>query len=157
MFLNWLADGLTVFFLSMLPVLELRAGIPYGIFKLQMNIWTALGWSIFGNIVAIVFVLKLLDPVAKWLFAHSAFLKHHGEKYFQKLHTKHSEKFNELGAVFLAIFVAVPIPGTGAWTGALIAYLLNIPFWLALGSISLGVVGAGIIVASFFGALDFFL
>lgn len=157
MFLNWFTDGLTVFFLSMLPVAELKAGLLYGVFKLRMDLIVAFLWSVTGNMVPIFFILKFLDPVVKWLFQHSAFLKHHLEQYFQKLHAKHSSKFNDAGAIFLAIFVAIPSPGAGAWTGAALAYLLNIPFWLAFGAIFLGVLADGIIVASLSGAIDFLL
>lgn len=133
----------------MLPVGELRFGIPYGMGILDMNALSAFTWGVLGNILPVFFLLKYLDPVFKWLFHHSPFLEHHFKKYFAKLHHKHSLKFNELGAIFLAIFVAIPLPSTGAWTGALIAYILDIPFWLAFGSISLGVLGAGVLVTFF--------
>lgn len=147
--LNWISNGLIVFFLSMLPVTELRGSIPYGIGILHMTTLSAFVWGVLGNIIPVFFLLKFLDPVVKWLFRRSSFLKKHFEKYFEGLHKKHSKKFDELGAIFLAAFVAIPLPGTGAWTGALLAYLFNIPFWLAFGSISLGVLGAGIIMTFF--------
>lgn len=131
----------------MLPVIELRGGLPYGLVVFHMNIVEAFIWSVLGNIMPVFFLLKLLDPVVKWIFKHSPYLEKHVKQYFEKLHHKHSAKFNDLGALFLATFVAIPIPGTGAWTGALLAYLFNIPFKLAFGAITLGVVGAGIIVA----------
>lgn len=149
MLVKWLSDGLIVFFLSMLPITELRGSIPYGIGILKMTTLTVFIWAVAGNIFPVFFIIKFLDPAVKFLFKLSLFLEKHIKKYFEKLHTKHSAKFNELGAIFLALFVAVPLPGTGAWTGALLAYLLNIPFWLAFGSISLGVLGAGVIVTFF--------
>lgn len=149
MILLSLQYGLTVFFLSMLPITELRGSIPYGIGILKMHWFAVFVWSVLGNIVPVFFLLKLFDPFVKCFFKNFYFLEKHGRAYFEKLHNKHSLKFNKLGAVFLAFFVAVPLPGTGAWTGALLAYLFNIPFWLAIGSISLGVLGAGIIVTFF--------
>lgn len=149
MLTKWLSDGLVVFFLSMLPVTELRGSIPYGIGVLKMDTIPAFFWGVIGNIMPVLFLLKWLDPVIKWIFQHIPWLEKHLKTYFEKLHKKHTAKFNKLGAIFLAVFVAIPLPGTGAWTGALLAYLFNIPFRLAFGSISLGVFGAGIIVAFF--------
>lgn len=149
MWLNWISDGLVVFFLSMLPVTELRGSLPYALGILKMPLIPAFLWSVAGNIAPVAFLLFFLNPIFQFFFKHFSFLEKHTKKYFEKLHHKHTAKFNELGAIFLAIFVAIPLPGTGAWTGALLAYLFSIPFWLAFGSISLGVLGAGIIVAFF--------
>lgn len=155
MFLNWLSNGLVVFFLSMLPITELRGSIPYGIGVLKMDALSSFFWGVFGNIIPVIFLLKWLEPVVKWIFQNIKWLEKHLKAYFEKLHHKHSVKFNELGAVFLAIFVAIPFPGTGAWTGALLAYLFNIPFWLAFGAISLGVLGAGVLVTFFTESIKF--
>lgn len=133
----------------MMPIGELRLGIPYGMAKLGVPAFHAFFWGILGNTIPVFFLLKLLPSFFTWIFHHSTFLEHHFKKYFEKLHSRHSLKFNELGAIFLAIFVAIPLPGTGAWTGALIAYILNIPFWLAFGSISLGILGAGVLITFF--------
>lgn len=143
----WLRNALIVFFLSMTPLAELRLGIPYGMGVLKMATLETFFWGVLGNIIPVIILLKLLPLATEWIFRHSNFLKTRLKKYFERLHVQHSTKFNRLGALFLAAFVAVPLPGTGAWTGALLAYLFNIPFWLAFGSISLGVVGAGVIVA----------
>lgn len=142
-------QDLTVFLIATLPIIELRGAIPYGIGILKMPFIETFIWAFLGNIFPVFFILKLLNPAILLLFRHSIFLKKHTELYFEKLHKKHSQKFNELGTIFLAIFVAIPIPGTGAWTGALLAYLFNMPFWLAFFSIALGVAGAGIIVTFF--------
>lgn len=144
-----LPEGVQIFIISALPIVELRGGIPYGIGVLKESVYFSFFWAVLGNIFPVFFILKLLDPVVNWIFKYIPSLGKHIKQYFEKLHTKHSTKFNELGALFLAIFVAIPLPGTGAWTGALLAYLFNIPFWLAFGSISFGVIGAGVLVAFF--------
>lgn len=149
MLLKWIGDGLVVAAISALPILELRAGILYGIGVEHLSPFATLFWGISGNMLPIYFLLKYLDIPVQWIFKYSPYLQHHIEKYFNKLHHRHSTKFNELGALFLAVFVAIPLPGTGAWTGALLAYLFKIPFWLALGSIGLGVLGAGVLVTFF--------
>lgn len=150
-------DILLVFFLSMTPINELRGSIPYGIFGLNMNPWLALLAGILGNMAPVFFFLKFLDPVIQWVFRHFPFLTNSIKRYFEKLHHKHTDKFNKLGAVFLSLFVAVPLPGTGAWTGALLAYIFRIPFWLAFGSIFLGVIGAGILITFFSESIKFLL
>jgi len=141
-----LLDTLVTIGLSMLPVFELRWAIPYAIGILKMPVLLAFVASLFGNIVAVVVLLKFLDPLIKYLFAHSPFLRKHLEKYFEKLHVRHKESFNEWGSLFLALFVAIPLPGTGGWTGALLAYLFNIPHRFAIPALITGLVGAGVIV-----------
>ncbi|MBI4994900.1 small multi-drug export protein [Candidatus Peregrinibacteria bacterium] len=152
-----LPPELQVFIISLLPVIELRGGIPYGIGILGKGAFFSFVWAVLGNIFPVFFILKFLDPVINWIFKHIPFLEKHIKQYFEKLHVKHSGNFNKWGAFFLALFVAVPLPGTGAWTGALLAYLFNIPFWLAFGSISLGVIGAGFLVAFFSEAVAWML
>lgn len=141
-----LTDAIVVFFLSIAPIIENRFAIVYAVNILHMNLAPAFFISLAGTTLAILLILKYLDPVIKITFRHSPFLEKHIQKYFNKMHAKHSERFNEIGAIFLAIFVAIPIPGTGAWSGALLAYLFNIPYKIALGSVFLGTVGAGIIM-----------
>lgn len=89
------------------------------------------------------------------MFKHSPFLHKYAEKYFQKLHKKHSMRFDAIGGLALAIFVAIPLPLTGAWSGAVLAYLFNIRTKIALPMIGLGILGAGIIVMFISGAADF--
>ncbi len=133
----------------MLPVIELRGAIPYGIFVLDLNPITALIFSIIGNFAPMYFILRFLDPAVTWIFGKSPFLRTHIEKYFNKLHHRHSEKFNETGYAALAAFVAIPIPGTGAWTGALLAYLFNLPKKPSLIALFIGIIGAGLFMAFF--------
>lgn len=131
---------------SMLPIAELRGAIPVGLF-LGMPIEAAFFWAELGNMIPLFFILKLLGPISKWLMAHSKFFHHLFTKIFEKTRSKHSKKFEELGAIFLATFVAIPLPGTGAWTGALIAFLFDIPYWRALLILFIGNLGAGLLIS----------
>lgn len=150
-------NAVIIFLLSTTPINELRGSIPYGIFALKMNPWLALVSGILGNMTPVYFILKFLDPVMQWIFGHSSVVTRYAKRHFEKLRERHTDKFNRLGAIFLALFVAVPLPGTGAWTGALLAYLFNIPLWLAFASIGLGVIGAGILVTFFSESIRFLL
>lgn len=129
-----------------LPILEIRGALPIALGVFKMPLWEAFLWSATGNILIVAVLLKFLGPVTEFLIKHSEFWKHWLNKLFEKTRYKHSAKFNELGAIFLITFVAIPLPVTGAWTGSLIAFLFGINFWPALILISIGVVCAGVLV-----------
>jgi len=137
---------LIVVVVSAIPVLELRGAIPVGKL-LGLTMEASFFWAIIGNMLPIFFIMKFLDPVSKFLMKHSGWFNRVMTRLFEKTRAKHSKKFAEAGAIFLIIFIAIPLPGTGAWTGALIAYLFNIPYWKSILLIFLGVVGAAIIVS----------
>lgn len=133
--------------ISMLPILEVRGGIPFGIGVLGLTALQAFLASIVGNILIVIILLKGLNPVTQFLMKHSKWFNRNLTKLFEKTRHKHSHRFNEVGALFLVTFVAIPLPATGAWTGSLIAYLFGIPFRTAFILISLGVIAAGILVS----------
>lgn len=147
--LDFLWKGAQVFFLAMLPVIELRGAIPYGLFILKMDPITTTIVAIAGNFVPVYFIIKLLDPATRWIFEKSSWCKHYIEKYFQKLHHQHSKRFNEAGYIGLAAFVAIPFPGTGGWTGAVLAYLFNLPRRQSLIAIFIGIIGAALLMTLF--------
>jgi uncharacterized membrane protein len=131
--------------LAAFPILELRGAIPVG--KLlglapEANFF----WAVTGNMLPIFFVLKFLDPVSKFLMKHSRLFDRFMKRLFEKTRAKHTKKMDEIGAIALIALVAIPLPGTGAWTGVLIAYLFNIPYWKAMGLIFIGVLIAAAIV-----------
>ncbi|MBU0519085.1 small multi-drug export protein [bacterium] len=134
------------FFLAMLPVLELRASIPWALLAGDMSWQSSFLWSIAGNFVPIVPILLLLDPAASFFRRWKIF-----DRFFEWLFArtrrkgKIVERYEFLGLIFL---VAIPLPGTGAWTGALAAFVFGVRFWLALPAIVIGVLIAGILVTS---------
>ncbi|WP_366924806.1 small multi-drug export protein [Metallumcola ferriviriculae] len=133
-----------VFLLSMLPVTELRAAIPIGLAR-GLNISQALFFGIMGNLIPVVPLLLLLDPVSTFL-SRFPFFQRIFNWIFERTRTK-SDKVEKLGAWGLLLFVGIPAPGTGVWTGSLIAFLLGIKFWRALWPICIGTVLAGILVS----------
>jgi uncharacterized membrane protein len=139
-----LADEWKVFLISMLPIFELRGAIPIGMHSYKLPIWKVVPISIAGNMVPIFFILLFFDFVAKICFRF-AFTKKMLEAIFARTRSKSAviEKYEEIG---LMIFVAIPLPITGAWTGSLAAYLFGLSFWKSILFIFLGVCIAAVIV-----------
>ncbi|MBD3270485.1 ligand-binding protein SH3 [Candidatus Peregrinibacteria bacterium] len=135
--MQYLPPELIVFLASMLPLTEINGSIPLGSY-LGLSLTSSFFWSLLGNMLIALIGLKLIHPVMNMIIKKIGFLDKHFEKKFKKLHHKHSTKFNELGALFLAIFVFLPLPGSGTYTGVLLAYLFLIPFPHALGAIFVG-------------------
>lgn len=145
------ARGLTpeiaVFLTSMLPIVELRGALPLAINLFHIAWPKAFLLSFLGNLIPVPFILWLLEPVVKILSKIKPF-----QKFFEWLFartrrrgSKVIEKYEEIG---LLAFVAIPLPLTGAWTGALVAFLFGLEFKKSLLVIALGVFIAGVIVTS---------
>lgn len=135
-----------VFLTSMIPVVELRGALPLAINLFHIPWYKAFLISFIGNMIPVPFILLFLRPITNLLYKINIFKKFF-DWLFKRTRKKSSviEKYEELG---LMIFVAIPLPGTGAWTGALLAYLMDIDFGKSIFFISLGVFVAGIIVTS---------
>lgn len=130
---------------SMLPVVELRGGLPFGKAALGLSYPTAFIASVLGNVIPAPFVIIYIRRVFKWLRRNLPWLNGAVDKLERKAHLKGRKvtKYEYLG---LFLFVAIPLPGTGAWTGAMVAAFLDMPLRKALPSIILGVITAGIIM-----------
>ncbi len=143
---------LTTFFISMLPIVELRAGLPYGI-ALGLDYPLALTAALVGNMIPVPFIVVYIRRVFVWLRAHFARMDSFITKLEKKAHLK-GETVRKYGPLGLLIFVAIPLPGTGAWTGALIAALLDMRLKSAVPSIFLGVcIAATIMTLLTFGVI----
>ncbi|KAK4263392.1 hypothetical protein QN277_028809 [Acacia crassicarpa] len=141
--LGW-PDEFVVFSLATLPVLELRGAIPVGYWmQLKPVVLTVL--SVLGNMVPVPFIILYLKRVASFLTARSPTASRLLDWLFKNAKKKAGpvEEFQWLG---LMLFVAVPFPGTGAWTGAIIASILDMPFWSGVFANFVGVVFAGLLV-----------
>lgn len=127
-----------------MPIAELRGAIPLGVVKGLPLIKTTI-LAVIGNMLPIIPLLLFLEPVSEKLRKVNIF-KNFFDWLFERARKRSSvvEKYEAIG---LAIFVAIPLPMTGAWTGAIIASLFKIKFRYAFWSIFLGVIGAAIIVA----------
>ena len=149
--INWLSarhisPEWIVIIISMFPVIELRGAIPVGMFLFKFTWYKASLLSLLGNMIPIPIVLlfwfKLMERIhnSRWGFKLTDWLYRR-----TKSKGKVIEKYKAAG---LAIFVGIPLPGTGAWTGAFAAEIFGIRFWKAMLYIFIGVLLADIAVTS---------
>ncbi len=153
--LAWLTGStagrlLLTFLLSMVPVAELRAGIPYGV-SLGLDYHAAAIAAILGNLFPVPVIIIYVRRVFAWLRRKSVKLDSWISGMEQKAEKK-GEKVRKYGALGLCLLVAIPLPGTGAWTGALVAAVLGLRMRDALPAIILGVlIAAAIVLAVTYG------
>jgi len=140
---RYFSADFAVLIASALPVLELRGAIPLGI-SLGLAPWYAFFLSMVGSMIPVPFLYFGIRPVFRLLMKKDFFEKHLGR--LMEKTTQKSDKIVKYGFWGLLIFVAIPLPGTGVWTGTLAAVLLDMRFKIAFPSLFLGDLGAGIIV-----------
>ena len=130
---------------SMVPVVELRGGIPFGV-AAGLPVWAAYVAAVIGNIIPVPFIIVYIRRVFQWLRRRMPRLNRMVDKLERKAHLKGQtvSKYKYLG---LAIFVAIPLPGTGAWTGALAAAFLDMPLRKAMPATAVGVLVAGLLIS----------
>jgi uncharacterized membrane protein len=130
-----------------LPISEVRGAIPLAIGVYGFSPIDAYVLSVFGNLLPIIPLLLFLGPVSDYLRRFTF-----GDKFFTWLFARTRRKYikehENFGLTALAIFVAIPLPMTGAWTGCAIAFLLGFRFWPAFVAVAAGVFIAGVIVTA---------
>mgnify|MGYP001053596102 CR=1 FL=1 len=134
------------FLVAMVPVVELRGAIPIGM-GMGLTLWQAFILSFIGNLVPVPFIILFVRKIFAWLRQKWPKL----DSFVSKLENKALSKedlVKKYEAWALFIFVAIPLPGTGAWTGALIAAMFNMRMKKAFPAIALGVLAAGIIISA---------
>ena len=144
--LGGLPPMLVIFLISMIPILELRGGLLAAPL-LGISKWAAVGVCILGNIIPIPFILLFIEKILDWMskckigwmrkFALWLIARGEGEK------AQTIRKYEFIG---LLLFVGIPLPGTGAWTGSLIAALLHVNMKKSVPAIFLGLIMASIIM-----------
>ncbi len=137
---------LTIALLAMLPVTELRLALPLGLTVCGLTPLSALFWSVAGNIVIATLLIYLLEPVVDFLRRHIQWVERILVKIFAHTRARHSAAWERWGALGLIALVAVPLPGSGGWTGVLVAYLFGMPRRTAVILIALGLIISGLIV-----------
>ena len=142
-FSGTLPKELIVFIISMIPILELRGSILAAGF-LKMEFLSTFIIAVIGNMLPIPFILMFIDKIFAWL--KKTRLKNVVEKLENKAMSK-SDQITKYGRWGLLLFVGIPLPGTGAWTGALIASMLRMKKRESLPFILLGVILAGLIMS----------
>ncbi len=142
---NKIPEELVAFIISLFPVLECRGGM-IAARLMEIPFVTAFLLCYLGNMLPIPFILLFIRKIFEFLRRFSFFEKI--IKKFEAKADKNKDKILRYKSWGLLIFVAVPLPGTGGWTGALMAALLDIPFKRALPVITLGVLIAGFIMSA---------
>ena len=149
---------LITFLISMVPVIELRGAIPYGI-GFGLEPWVVYVLATVGNLLPIPFILLFIRKILQWMKRYEKLGKI-AIKLEERAAGK-SGKVRKSEFIGLLLFVAIPLPGTGAWTGALIAALMDMRLKRALSAIAIGILTAGLIVTLIMvlgiHALDFLL
>lgn len=141
-----------VFLISMIPIVELRGAIPVG-YALQLDLIPTFLICVIGNMIPVPFILWLITPFCNLLKKTKLFAWF--PLWLEKKVAKNQDKVTKYAKLGLFLFVAIPVPGTGAWTGALIASFLDFRFRDALLSIFCGVLTAGVIMSALsFGLFD---
>jgi len=145
---NFLPAEVLTFVVAATPISELRGAIPLalGVFGFSPVKSFIIAWV--GNLLPAVFLLWWLGPVSDFLSRHFALAKKFFDWLFARTRRKFSGRYETLGEVALVIFVAVPLPLTGVWTGAVAAFLFGLPKKRSLGLVGLGAAFAGLIVTA---------
>ncbi len=149
-----LSNELVVFLISMFPIVELRGAIPVGVL-MGMNPWELFGLAVLGNMLPIPFIIFFARPIVNF-FLGTKFFRPVGNWLEEKVR-KNSDQVLKYEIWGLMLFVAIPLPGTGAWTGALVAALLDLRIKNAFPAIFLGVIIAGLIMLFGSTAVEFLI
>ena len=139
------------FFISMVPVIELRGGLPIALAD-GLTYWLALTDCVLGNLVPVPFIIIFIKRIFSWMRKRIPKLNGLVTR-LEERGAKKGETVQKYAFWGLFILVAIPLPGTGAWTGALVAALLEMKLKRAFPAIALGVVGAGLIVTAVYFAI----
>lgn len=142
---NFMSAKMVTFVLAMLPISELRGSMIYAASLGNIPLKVALPLSIVGNLIPILPILLLLGPLSEWGSRYPI-----GERFFnwvfERARSK-SEKVKRYETFGLVLFVAIPLPVTGAWTGAAVAFVLGLRTRDAFLAITGGVLIAGVVMS----------
>ena len=141
-----LPGELAVFILAMIPITELRASIPIGMTIFDLSAFSAFFFSVLGDAIPMFFIIWLLPAISSWSMKKWKTADKFFTWLFARTRKKFEKKYYTYGEIALMIFVAIPLPVTGAWTGAVASFLFGIPKKRSAIFISAGIIIAGIIV-----------
>ncbi|MDP3004136.1 MAG: small multi-drug export protein [Candidatus Azambacteria bacterium] len=141
-------DELITFFTAALPLGELRVAIPLAILKFGFNPYKAFVIGVLGNILLVLPLLVGIEKISEYLSHKFYWFNRFFSWLFERTRIKHSGHFAYWGDLALFIFVAIPLPLTGAYSGIVAAFVFGVPLKHAFWSIVLGVLAAGLIVTA---------
>jgi len=136
---------LITFFVAMTPVLEQRVALPMAIIGFNMPVWKALVITLAGNLLPTTALLYFADNFHTWVNKHSGTF--FGKAWLKSLHNAQEKfaKYEKYGLLGLALFIALPIPGSGIFTGTMIAFLMGVPFKHSVPYIWAAVIGSSLV------------
>jgi uncharacterized membrane protein len=144
-FLEIVGEEICVFLCSMLPIIELRGAIPMGA-AFGLPWWQTYLIAVVGNMLPVPIILLFVKSVLTWMLQCRVRLFNRiAGKMFEKAE-KNRDKIEKYAFWGLTLFVAIPLPATGAWTGTLVAALFDMKFWKSVLSALLGVMIAGVVM-----------
>jgi len=136
----------SVLLTAMMPVSELRGAIPLAIGAYHWPVWQAYLISVIGNIIPPILILIFLKRLSDFLSKRWKFAERFFSRLFKRTEMKYRKMIEKWGPLALIIFVAIPLPFTGAWTGSLVAFVFDLPFKKSIALIFIGVLIAGVLV-----------
>ncbi|MBT4277409.1 small multi-drug export protein [Candidatus Falkowbacteria bacterium] len=141
-----LPPEIATFFISMIPIAELRASIPIALTVYKLSIFSAIFFSVIGEMIPVFLILTVLRGVYSFVEKYNLPGKRLFDWFFKRTKHKFEGKYEKYGSLALILFVAIPLPFSGTWSGSVAAFLFRIPFVKAFLLILTGVMlSAGIV------------
>lgn len=136
---------LATFLVAMTPVLEQRVALPMAIIGFKMPVWEALAITLAGNLLPVTALLYFADSFNNWVKKNSGTF--FGRKWIKHLREAQDKfaRYEKYGLLGLALFIALPIPGSGIFTGAMLAFLMGVPFKHSVPYIWAAVIGSSFV------------
>jgi len=137
---------LATFLMGMTPIGEIRLALPVAVLAYKLQIWEAFFWAVLGNMIPVTIILFFAKHFHAWIHKRAGWFAATWVKTLDRTQHKFAGDYQKYGLIGLAIFVGIPLPGTGAWTGAVAAFIFALPFWKSWLSIFIGVIISGALV-----------
>ena len=130
-FLETVGREWCVFFCSMIPIIELRGAIPMGA-AFSLPWWQTYLISVIGNMIPVPFILLFIKKIIRWMSNSKVKFFNKTAGFLMRKVEKNREKIEKYSFFGVCLFVAIPLPATGAWTGSLVAAMIDMKFWKAV-------------------------
>jgi uncharacterized membrane protein len=141
-------DYLKVVGTAILPIIELKGAIPIGYLTLGMPLWTAFWLAYLGSCIPVPFILLFIKKIIHWMAKSKVKVFNRFSNWLLGKVEKNRSKINKYGYLAVFAFVAIPLPGTGVWTGSLLGAMMDMEIKKALPVIILGNLVAGIAITA---------
>jgi len=126
------------------PIGEIRLALPVAVLAYKLPIWEAFFWAVLGNMIPVIIILAFAKSFHTWIHKRAGWFASVWMKTLDRTQHKFAGDYQKYGLIGLVIFVGIPLPGTGAWTGAVAAFIFALPFWKSWLSIFIGVIISGL-------------